>query len=272
MLALPAPLAVRSVLLCMVGLPLIAGCGKKTKSPEVAAETTEVVPLASGPVEITFDDDDWDEEETMSFLRETEECGDLLALEPAAMMGSLNDAQISCLEDKLDETEVQTFKKRLSLLLLVDAWSSGEAERMRWEAIARRHLDQIDRSDPDLCYKFARHLQKRGAEYGEEAVMWADVALENKTRWSGTTYISRVYSLYKLKSMATADVWQGAEAAYNADPTNEQARVERDRRRNEAKTTAREWLDYARESGKDPTRALDMCVSAAGTVQYCGGD
>lgn len=264
----------RSALLSVLALTLVAGCGKK-RTPETATvgttDATELL-VPSGPIEISFDDDEWDEDETMSFLKETEECGDLYALEPAAMMGSLNDAQISCLEDKLSETEVQTFKKRLSLLLLVDAWSSGKTERMRWEAIARRHLDKIDRSDPDLCYKFARHLQRRGPEYSEEAIRWADVGLENKTRWSGDTYISRVYSLLKLKAMAATDLWQSSEATFNANPGDDDSRVERDVRRNEAKTIAREWLDYARESGKDPTRALDMCVSAAGTMQYCGGE
>lgn len=251
----------------------LAACGKK-KSPDaggdatVDAETTET-PAPTGPVHIVFDDDDWDDDETMMFLEETAECGDLYALEPAAMMGHLSDGQISCLEDKLVETDVQTFKKRLSLLLIVDSWSSGEAERPRWEALVRRHLEHFDRSDPDLCYKFARHLQKRGSEHGEEAVHWANVSLENKTQWSGDTYVSRVYSLMKLKSMAAADVWQASEAAFANSPGDDALRQERETRRAEAKTMAREWLDYAREAGKDPTRAFDMCVSAAGTEQYC---
>ncbi|TNE91932.1 MAG: hypothetical protein EP330_03755 [Deltaproteobacteria bacterium] len=266
-------LAPRAAALTLMLALTLTACGKKT-APSAGGDTsggdtTAAAPAPSGPIDIVFDDEEWDEEETMSFLEETADCGDLYALEPAAMLGNLSDPQISCLEDKLNVTEVQTFKKRLSLLLIVDAWSSGESERMRWEALVRRHLDEFDRSDPDLCYKFARHLQKRGSEYGEEAVRWADVALENKTRWTGDTYVSRVYSLLKLKSMAAADVWQASEAAFSANPGDESLREARDTRRNEAKTMAREWLDYARESGKDPTRAFDLCVSAAGTEQYC---
>jgi hypothetical protein len=263
-----APRALASALVLAV-----VGCGPKNSPNSGVDATTDATPtealMPTGPIEITFDDEEWDEEETMSFLQETADCGDLYALEPAAMLGNLTNPQIVCLEDKLNVTEVQTFKKRLSLILIVDAWSSGDAERMRWEALVRRHLDEFDRSDPDLCYKFARHLQKRGPEYGQEAVRWADIALENKTLWSGDTYVSRVYSLLKLKSMAAADVWQASEDALSADPTNPDLTVERDSRRNEAKTIAREWLDYARESGKDPTRAFDLCVSAAGTEQYC---
>lgn len=265
--------ASRALALALVFTLLLPGCGPKTP-PRSGGDgssdggTDEVV-VPTGPVEISFDDDEWDDEDQMSFLKETADCGDLYSLEPAAMLGTLTDPQISCLEDKLEVTEVQTFKKRLSLILIVDSWSSGESERLRWEALVRRHLDEFDRSDPDLCYKFARHLQKRGAEYGEEAVRWADIALENKTLWSGDTYVSRVYSLLKLKSMAAADVWQASETAFAADPGNDSLREERDNLRNEAKTIAREWLDYARESGKDPTSAYDLCVSAAGTDQYC---
>ena len=256
---------------------LATGCLPKRTCPSdggstATEESTETeIEFPTGPIDITFEDEEWDEEETMSFFEETAECGDLLALEPAAMLGTLESAQITCLEDKLELTDVQTFKKRLSLILIVDSWSGGQEERMRWEALVRRHLEEFDRSDPDLCYTFARHVQRRGAQYADEAVRWADVALENKTRWSGDTYISRVYSLLKLKSMAAADVWRATEEKLLKDQANQTLVDEVEAKRSEAKVAAREWLDYARESGKDPSRAFELCVSAAGTDQYCGG-
>ena len=154
-------------------------------------------------------------------------------------------------------------------LLLADAESKGDLER--WQALMLRHLDEISRADPDLCYAYARHLSKKGVAEGEEVIRWADYALENKQRWSGEMYKKRVYSLYKLRAEAANELWKDAEQNLIADPTDEND-AKTLRWRGKAKDYSREWLDYAEASELDPGRALAICVSAAGTKSACEED
>ena len=35
------------------------------------------------------------------------------------------------------------------------------------------------------------------------------------------------------------------------------------------KVYSREWYEYAKVAGKDVTKALQLCTSAAGTKDYC---
>ena len=55
---------------------------------------------------------------------------------------------------------------------------------------------------------------------------------------------------------------------YSAEPTNEhKAKVAT--ARNRTKVLSREWLEYANKSGQDFSKALHLCISAAGTQDYC---
>jgi hypothetical protein len=181
------------------------------------------------------------------------ECSNLEALEPLALLGRLT--VTGCLEERLPEVE-QTEKRQISALLLVDAWARKDWER--WEALVERHLDEIDQSDPDLCYKYALYLSRQGPERAEGALRWAGVALENRTVWTGETYQSRVFSLYKLRAAAAQSLWAAAED-----------REEVERLRALTKVTAREWYEYALSAGKPAEQALELCRSAAGTAEYC---
>lgn len=193
-------------------------------------------------------------------------CDDLTALEPPAMLGKLSDGQIGCLETKLADSFKMTDKKKISLLLMSNAFSKGD--RKSWETLAKRHLDEIDQSDPDLCYKYALHLGAKGPGRASGVIRWANVALENRTVWTGDVYKTRVYSLYKLRSAASQMLWQAAEQEHAASPSEAtQSKIEK--YRNMTKVNAREWYEYAKVSGKDPTKALQLCMSAAGTADYC---
>src|SRR5690606_16230954 len=155
-----------------------------------------------GFIEISLDEEEeaLDELFGSELMVATAKCGDLVRLEPSAMMGKLKDAEIRCLDQSLREAERQTVKDKISRVLLADAWAKGDSHR--WEGIARRHLEEIDRSDPDMCYKFAVYLLERPADYMDETMKWADVALDNRTRWTGELHVKRVYALYKVKGMA----------------------------------------------------------------------
>lgn len=188
-------------------------------------------------------------------------------LEPKAMLGKLTKGQINCLEDRLNKESKQTSKDKISRILMANAYASGD--KRTWENLVKRHLDQIDQSDPDLCYKYARHLSRKGAGRAKGVIRWADVALENRFNWTGNTYKTRVYSLYKLKAQAGQRLWQAASEVYNGNPSPDN-KSKMEKARNNTKVMSREWLEYARKAGQDHTKALQLCVSAAGTEDYCG--
>ena len=195
-------------------------------------------------------------------------CGldELVRLEPMAMLGKLSDSQISACEETLAGAPKMTDKDKVSRVLMANAFSKGD--KATWEQLVKRHLDEIDQSDPDLCFEYARHLSKKGPSRASGVIRWVNVALENRIVWSGDTYTSRVYSLHKLRASASQDLWQAAEAAYNDDPSpGNQDKI--DKNRAMTKVNAREWYEYAKSAGKDTTLALQLCMSAAGTKDYC---
>ena len=99
-------------------------------------------------------------------------------------------------------------------------------------------------------------------------IRWSDVALENRTVWTGATYTSRVYSLYKFRTIASQKLWKSAEDELSSIPTQD-AREKAEHWRDQTKVYAREWYEYAKLAGKDTTTALQVCMSAAGTREYC---
>jgi hypothetical protein len=254
-------------------LALVAGvafgalAGKGKNKPSGSGDTSNDL-SSSQFVEIDLGEEEEALEQSAGeeLMRATADCGDLLKLEPSAMLGQLTDSQIRCLDDALKVVERQTVKDKISRVLLNDAWAKGDEHR--WEGIARRHLEEIDRSDPDMCYKFAYYLVDRGPEKMDEALKWADVALENRSVWEGDLHVKRVYALFKIKTEAAQKKWAWHEAEYNKAPSEELLHSSDDAR-NQTKTLSREWLEYARQSGKDTTLPLQMCISAAGTAEFC---
>ncbi len=195
-------------------------------------------------------------------------CDDLVALEPAALMGQLSPGQTECLEARIVSTSRMTEKDKVSRVLIMDAETKGN--RAKWETLMKRHLEEIDRSDPDLCFKYAIFLSRKGVGRAHGVIRWSDYALENKSNWSGSTFVSRVYALLKLKAEAANRVWQSAEEAYVADRSDENE-GKAQKYRDLTKVYSREWLDYARASSQDTKNAMALCVSAAGNRSYCEG-
>jgi outer membrane biosynthesis protein TonB len=192
-------------------------------------------------------------------------CDNLVRLEPSAMLGKLTDGQIACLETAFGAAK-QTDKDKISRVLMGNAYSKGDMKS--WEKLIKRHLDEVDQSDPDLCYKYAQFLQKKGSYDG--AIKWANVALERKTVWTGDQFTQRVSALMKIRAAAAQAKWKKLEDENAASPSPE-AQTKVDGARNQTKVFAREWYEYAKQSKKDETTALQLCVSAAGTKDYCEG-
>lgn len=202
----------------------------------------------------------------------TAECGNLLELEPAARLGRLTEVQVRCLNEALDEAQRQTAKDKISRLLLGDAWAKGDIHR--WMGVAARHLDQVERADPDLVYHFAYNLVQIGnPERMDEAIHWAEIALENKSFWEGEEHVRRVYGLYKIRTLAAFKKWEYLEArnrdALASQQPSEQLQHDAEAARNELKTYAREWLDYAKSANRDVSEPMRLCAMAAGTEAFC---
>ena len=195
-------------------------------------------------------------------------CDNLVTLEPAALMGKLNEAQRSCLEEKIRNTSTITQKDKISRVLLINAEASGS--KKEWERLAKRHLEDIDRSDPNLCFKYAQHLSRGGVGRAWGVIKWSDYALENKSQWSGTTYKTRVYALYQLKAEAAMKLWEDAnKKLVDAGADRDEWAGKEEKYRGMAKDYSREWLDYARASGQDTKKPMSLCVSAAGSKKFC---
>ncbi len=195
-------------------------------------------------------------------------CDDLFALEAPAMMGQLSAGQRACLDRRIASESQQTTKKKVSLVLIMDAEARGD--KKAWETLMKRHLTSIDRSDPNMCFKYAIHMSRGGAGRAHSVIRWADYALENKQAWTGAQYKKNVYGLYKLRAQAANKLWQRASDKYvksNADGDKQES----EKYRGLAKDYSREWLDYARASQQSTKSPMALCVSAAGNKEFCEG-
>ena len=194
-------------------------------------------------------------------------CEDIRRLEPRALIGRLTEEQVLCLELELRRAERLTTKNKISRVLMADAWSKKDLDR--WEAAVRRHLDEIDRSDADLAYIYARFLAQRTDEHIPEAIRWSNVALANAHQWEGDTYVDRVYALHRINAVAAQRLWLAAEEDVLNGTGGREGVGRANFWRNQTKSLSREWLAFAVAAGKDPAASLDLCMSAAGTTGYC---
>lgn len=193
-------------------------------------------------------------------------CDDLISLEQSAFVGEFSEPQITCLENRMRTERLQTVRSDISRLLLVNAQSAGNVPV--WEELMARHLEEIDRSDPDLCFSYAVHLYRSSLDNQEESIRWSNYALENKHVWEGEAFIKNVSNLYKLRAEAASKLWQDAEKQHIASPSSESTALARDFR-GLAMDYSREWLDYMRAASLPEERAYNMCVAAAGTADFC---
>lgn len=206
----------------------------------------------------------------LGFETETSDvdCSDLIALEPKSLLGRLSEDEVSCLERSLRHSTRQVERDKISRVLVADAYAKEKMHR--WEAAMRRHLTDIDRSDADLCYIFARYLARQGPDRSTETIRWTELALVNKGKWSGRLRTERVYALMRLRAIAAQQRWYQAEKHFLQDPSRARQKLAATWR-NRTKTMAREWLDYSMddEVNMDPSLAFQICFSAAGTQDFC---
>jgi hypothetical protein len=203
----------------------------------------------------------------------TAECPDytktplLRQLEPAASRGALSTVEVDCLEQAYTRAARLTTKNRVSRVLLVHTYVT---DTVQWEALVRRHLDEVDRSDPDMAFLYAIHLHLQPDSDPEAVVRWAEVALERKQVWEGEQFVARNLALLKLRAYATARHWQQVAEDASGKVVNERTGVRPvDLLRNQTKTYAREWLDFANSAGHSTREAAELCRSAALQESAC---
>ena len=195
-------------------------------------------------------------------------CDDLKGMQMASMSGMFSKGQIVCLNKRLSRSGKQTEKVAISKLLMNDVWAKGDkSKRMQ---LANSHLQDIDKSDPDLVYKYVVQLSKKGSSRARGVVRWAGVALENKTRWSGSTYKKRVNGLLYLKTRALSQLYEKAAGKAVSEGTPS-ATSQEESAKNSYKTAAREWYEYTKQANLDGNKALQACIAAAGFEAYCTG-
>ena len=188
---------------------------------------------------------------------------DILDLEIRARMGQLTRFETACLEWRLESAKRQTEAEKLSLLLLADA--TGKRDYEEWMVLADRHLDRYG-FDADLALIYARRLLAAGRF--NEAIRWADDALEERAHWQGFHHVQRVNQCHRIKVAALHRLWLKAEDATTWDPLPS-TKIEANQRRIQVKSAAREWYEYAESADVDSTEALQICASAAGSRDLC---
>lgn len=188
----------------------------------------------------------------------------LTTLEADASKGALSQPQKDCLESSYAAAAEQTVKDKISRVLLVNAYAYNTSH---WAKLVERHLEEVDRSDPNIAYLYAFYLYNTSPDRAEEAVRWTEIALERRDAWTGNVYVSRVYGLMKLRAIASGAQWQAAEDQRVSGAVTD---VVVDELRNKTKTFAREWVDFAKVAGRDPAESLQLCLSAATRAIACG--
>ncbi len=196
------------------------------------------------------------------------DCSDNTTLENFAMMGSLGELRVQCVEERITNSTRQTERDKLSRILLYDAEVRKASEE--WADLMKRHLEDIDRSDPDLCFKYAIYLSRNKQDEGYEIIRWINYALENKDKWSAKLYVQRNDALQRLRTTTAYTMWrQTMDQLVAEGGVNPQLEEDAEKYRGWTKEYAREWLQYARNAGRDTDKAMQICSSAAGTSTYC---
>jgi hypothetical protein len=196
------------------------------------------------------------------------DCTDNTMLENFAMMGSLGELRVQCVEERITSSTRQTERDKLSRILLYDAEVRKASEE--WADLMKRHLEDIDRSDPDLCFKYAIYLSRNNQDEGYEIIRWINYALENKDKWSAKLYVQRNDALQRLRTTTAYSMWRNSmDQLVDEGGVNPELERDAEKFRGWTKEYSREWLQYARNAGRDTHKAMQICSSAAGTSTYC---
>lgn len=179
--------------------------------------------------------------------------------------GKLSEAERGCLDVQVLEAGTLTQRGKASRPLIADAFARNDREQ--WAKLVKRHLDEIERSDPALAMSYAKHLSRGGSANAEGVLYWSDIALENRTIWQGQTYITRTLALRRMKALAAGGRWQALEKAKAAGKSVDPGQLEK--WRVHTRTFAMEWYEYSVSAARPEERALALCASASRSTDAC---
>ena len=182
----------------------------------------------------------------------------LQLLEEKAGRGALMPNQINCLESAYAMSEKITTKDKISRVLLINAYAY---DTRNWAKLVGRHLQEVDQSDPAIAYLYTFYLNNRKKPDHQAIIKWSETSLERRAEWKGKTYTNRTFQLLKVRAVAATNRW--ADTANNGD--TERA----EEQRLEAKTFAREFLDFAKSADMETQEAAQLCITAA-SKEACG--
>lgn len=188
------------------------------------------------------------------------DCGDLISLEPQAILGRLESDSRSCLAGEMRNSSLdQTERAKIGKLLLVDAQvrcDGGDCTDYEREQVY--YFAEVERSSADLLFAWATYLHdSRGTASPDwnEVVLWSDRSLDRKSEWTGVSRLKKVDKLLEICARQTFD-------AYTSSPKDEDLRIK-------ARNRSIDWLIYRVQIDKDSTIPLQMCASAGGSYELC---
>ncbi|MFK7926815.1 MAG: hypothetical protein AB8H79_01405 [Myxococcota bacterium] len=196
--------------------------------------------------------------------KEPTECGPTADYQRKSMLGKLTAEDQACLEAITSATKSRaTLRSKTSRIQIANAFAKGD--NAEWARLMKRHLDEIERSDANIAFAYAKHLERKG--HTESVLFWAGIALDNRTQWTGEDYMRRTLALRSMRARAAGKRWQklaeaNAENGVVDDGDTEKWRVI-------TVTESREWYDTAIAMGKPSNLALALCQSASGTDDAC---
>lgn len=195
----------------------------------------------------------------------TNDC-ELIEMEVPAVKGDLSAAQKECLLRKAADPGVKmTDREKHGRVLLVDARADCDQKRGCDEFVERQkwYFEHISQADPDMTFAYAQWVfdnKPRGAKNNAEVLKWTQRALDEKARWSPTTYVARVDKLLEMRAKVRYAMWSEADKAVakNADVLA-----------NDVRTASLEWMNNRLQLGRDAKDAEAMCASAMGSLDRC---
>jgi hypothetical protein len=148
----------------------------------------------------------------------------------------------------------------------------ARVQRATRHRLSRDHVpvENVSQGDPSLSYTWSTHLAAKHTSRDEEAIKWAERALERREDLGeGETYTRKVGRLLEVRARAASNRWEAAQQAYltaGRPPDLEQVEISR---RARAKSFAREWLEFVTAARMDPQPARTLCESVAGGAEPC---
>ncbi len=192
-------------------------------------------------------------------------CGNEASLSSKAAKGTMSNQEIRCLETAALAAAKQTDRKRMGRIVLINhstACRNG-VNCGAYEVYQREYFDDIDRSDAEMMYQFAKHLHNktpRTEARNKEVMLWARRSLDNKSHWKSSQYVLRVNELNEINARAAYDQWSTASKSGSSKTAKYQ---------NDARTATIDWLSYLNQLGKDSSEAERLCESVSGTDEIC---